>query len=296
MNSGAGVVARPFYFATLWIDPKNPQRVYKPSTGLSVSDDGGKTFSGIAGSVHSDFHAMWINPNNPEQMFIGCDGGVYTSEDRGSTWRFLANLPVSQFYHVSYDMERPYNVYGGLQDNSSWVGPSRGASGVLNRDWRSVYGGDGFWAFPDPTDNDYVYAEYQGGHIARINKRTLETKDIRPFPQAGERKLRNNWNTPIHISPTQKGTLYIGSQYLYRSRDHGDSWERISPDLTTNDPAKQQQEQSGGLTVDNSDAEAHTTIYAISESPKNPNVVWVGTDDGNVQVTRDGGKHWTNVT
>src|ERR1041384_601428 len=144
MNSGAGVVARPFYFATLWIDPKNPQRIYKPSTGLSVSDDGGKTFSGIAGSVHSDFHAMWINPNNPEQMFIGCDGGVYTSEDRGSTWRFLANLPVSQFYHVSYDMERPYNVYGGLQDNSSWVGPSRGASGVLNRDWRSVYGGDGF--------------------------------------------------------------------------------------------------------------------------------------------------------
>ena len=296
MNSGAGVVARPFYFATLWIDPKNPQRIYKPSTGLSVSDDGGKTFSGIAGSVHSDFHAMWINPNNPEQMFIGCDGGVYTSEDRGSTWRFLANLPVSQFYHVSYDMERPYNVYGGLQDNSSWVGPSRGASGVLNRDWRSVYGGDGFWAFPDPTDNDYVYAEYQGGHIARINKRTLETKDIRPFPQAGERKLRNNWNTPIHISPTQKGTLYIGAQYLYRSRDHGDSWERISPDLTTNDPVKQEQEKSGGLTVDNSDAEAHTTIYTISESPKNPNVVWVGTDDGNVQVTRDGGKHWTNVT
>jgi photosystem II stability/assembly factor-like uncharacterized protein len=295
MNSGANIVARPFYFATLWIDPKNPQRIYKPSTSLSVTDDGGKTFSGIGGSVHSDFHAMWINPANPEQIFIGCDGGVYTSEDRGNTWRFLSNLPLSQFYHVSYDMERPYNVYGGLQDNSSWVGPSRGTSGVLNRDWRSVYGGDGFWAFPDPTDNDYVYAEYQGGHIARINKQTLETKDIRPFAQAGERKLRNNWNTPIHLSPTQKGTLYIGSQYLYRSRDHGDSWERVSPDLTTNDPAKQQQEQSGGLTVDNSDAEAHTTIYTISESPKNPNVVWVGTDDGNLQVTRDGGKHWTNT-
>ncbi|HEX8179565.1 MAG TPA: hypothetical protein VF525_08490 [Pyrinomonadaceae bacterium] len=295
MNSGANIVARPFYFATLWIDPKNPQRVYKPSTSLSVSDDGGKTFSGIANSVHSDFHAMWINPANPEQMFIGCDGGVYTSEDRGNTWRFLSNLPLAQFYHISYDMERPYNVYGGLQDNSSWVGPSRGISGVLNRDWRSVYGGDGFWAFPDPTDNDYVYAEYQGGHIARINKRTLETKDIRPFPQAGEKKLRNNWNTPIHISPTQKGTLYIGSQYLYRSRDHGDSWERISPDLTTNDPVKQEQEQSGGLTVDNSDAEAHTTIYTISESPKNPNVVWVGTDDGNLQITRDGGQHWANV-
>jgi len=295
MSSGADIVGRPFYFATVWVDPKNDKRVYKPGTSLVVSDDGGKTFSGIAGSVHSDFHAMWINPANPEQIFVGNDGGVYTTEDRGSRWRFLANLPISQFYHISYDMERPYNVYGGLQDNSSWYGPSRGTSGIQNRDWRSVYGGDGFWVFDDPSDHDYVYAEYQGGHLGRINRKTLETKEIKPFPAAGEKKLRNNWNSPIHISANTKGTIYFGSQFLFRSRDHGDSWERISPDLTTNDPLKQKQDESGGLTVDNSDAEAHTTIYTISESPKNGKTVWVGTDDGNLQITRDSGRNWTNV-
>lgn len=295
MNSGQEIVGRPFYFATVFVDPKDYNRLYKPGTGLVVSNDGGKTFSGIGGSVHSDYHALWINPQNPEQIFVGTDGGLYTSLDRGNNWRFIANLPLSQFYHVSYDMAQPYNVYGGLQDNSTWYAPSRAASGIQNRDWRSVYGGDGFWAFVDPTDPDYVYAEYQGGHLARINKKTLETKDIKPLPNAGEKKFRFNWNTPIHISPTQKGTIYCGGQFLFRSRDRGDSWERISPDLTTNDPNKQKQEESGGLTVDNSDAEAHTTIYTISESPKNGDVVWVGTDDGNLQVTRDGGKHWSNV-
>lgn len=295
MNSGANIVGRPFYFAHLFADPKDYNRVYKPGTGLVVSDDGGKTFSGIAGSVHSDFHAMWINPANPEQLFVGTDGGLYASEDRGNNWRFIANLPLSQFYHVSYDMDQPYNVYGGLQDNSSWYGPSRATSGIQNRHWKSVYGGDGFWVFEDPTDPDYVYAEYQGGNLARINRTTLETKDIKPFPGAGEKKFRFNWNSPLHISPNRKGTIYFGAQFLFRSTDYGDSWERISPDLTTNDPNKQKQEESGGLTVDNSDAEAHTTIYSVSESPKNGEVVWVGTDDGNLQVTRNGGKSWTNV-
>lgn len=295
VNSGEEIVARPFYFANLFVDPKDYNRVYKPGTGLVVSDNGGKAFSGIAGSVHSDFHAMWINPANPDQIFVGTDGGLYTSEDRGNTWRFIANLPLSQFYHVSYDMEQPYNVYGGLQDNSSWYGPSRAIGGIQNRHWKSVFGGDGFWVFADPTDPDYIYAEYQGGNIGRINRKTLETKDIKPFPGAGEKKFRFNWNTPIHISPNTKGTLYFGSQFLFRSRDHGNSWERISPDLTTNDPNKQKQEESGGLTVDNSDAEAHTTIYSICESPKNGDIIWVGTDDGNLQVTRDGGKTWTNV-
>jgi photosystem II stability/assembly factor-like uncharacterized protein len=295
MNSGANIVSRPFYFADVFVDPRDYNRIYKPSTGLSVSDDGGKTFSGIAGAVHSDFHTMWINPANPEQMFIGCDGGVYTSEDRGTTWRFLGNLPLSQFYHVSYDMEQPYNVYGGLQDNSSWYGPSRVSGGIQNRHWKSVYGGDGFWVFEDPTDPDYVYAEYQGGNLGRINRKTLEIKDIKPFPNAGEKKFRFNWNSPIHVSRTKKGTVYFGSQFLFRSTDRGDSWARISGDLSTNDPNKQKQEQSGGLTVDNSDAEAHTTIYSISESPKNGEVIWVGTDDGNLQVTRNGGKNWSNV-
>jgi photosystem II stability/assembly factor-like uncharacterized protein len=294
LNNGANVVGRPFYFANLYVDPRDEKRVYKPGTALSISEDAGKTFSQIAGSVHSDFHAMWIDPKNPDRMLVGTDGGLYSTEDRGARWRFHANLPVSQFYHVSYDMARPYNVYGGLQDNSSWYGPSSAVGGVQNKHWRSVYGGDGFWVFEDPSDADYVYAEYQGGNLARINRRTLETRDIKPLPRAGE-KFRFNWNAPVHVSPTQKGTIYFGSQFLFRSRDRGDSWERISPDLTTNDPAKQKQEESGGLTVDNSDAETHTTIYAISESPRNGQVVWAGTDDGNLQVTRDGGKGWANV-
>jgi photosystem II stability/assembly factor-like uncharacterized protein len=296
VNATSVIAERPFYFALLAVDPKDYNRVYKPSTGFAISEDGGKTFNRIGGSVHSDFHAVWIDPENPERMIVGDDGGVSISEDRGTTFRFVSNLPLSQFYHVSYDMEQPYNVYGGLQDNNSWYAPSNAPSGIHNRDWRALFGGDGFWAFNDPTDPDYVYAEYQGGHLARVNKKTMETRLIAPAPGAGERKFRFNWNTPLHISSNQKGTIYLGAQYLFRSRDHGNSWERISPDLTTDDPEKQKQDQSGGLTVDNSDAEAYTTIYAISESPKNGDLIWVGTDDGNLQVTRDGGKAWTKVS
>ncbi|PYK31824.1 MAG: hypothetical protein DME57_02150, partial [Verrucomicrobia bacterium] len=160
--------------------------------------------------------------------------------------------------------------------------------------WENMYNGDGFWIFPDPADKDYIYAEYQGGEIGRVNRNTHEARNIKPRPNYNE-KLRYNWNTPIALSPTEKGTVYIGAQFLFRSRDHGQNWERISPDLTTNDPIKQKQEQSGGITVDNSAAEMHTTIYSISESPKDKNVIWVGTDDGNIQITRDSGKTWTNV-
>ncbi|HEY5447029.1 MAG TPA: hypothetical protein VIJ87_21700, partial [Pyrinomonadaceae bacterium] len=206
------------------------------------------------------------------------------------------NLPVSQFYHVSVDMDTPYHVYGGLQDNSSWIGDSSYPGGITNSRWENVYGGDGFWAFADTADPDYIYAESQGGEMSRINRKTLESRNIKPLPQYKEGKLRFNWNTPIHLSPTQKGTLYIGSQFLFRSRDHGQTWERISSDLTTNDAEKQKQEQSGGITVDNSSAEMHTTIFSICESPKDSNLIWVGTDDGNVQLTRDGGKNWKNLT
>jgi photosystem II stability/assembly factor-like uncharacterized protein len=184
-------------------------------------------------------------------------------------------------------------VYGGLQDNSSWVGDSQYPGGISNDRWENMYGGDGFWMFADPSDPAYIYAESQGGEIGRVNRFTHETRSIKPLPQYKEGKLRYNWNSPIHVSPA--GTVYLGSQYLYRTRDHGQTWERISPDLTTNDPQKQRQELSGGVTVDNSYAEMHTTVYAIAESPKNANVVWAGTDDGNIQVTRDGGKTWTNV-
>ncbi|HEU5453926.1 MAG TPA: glycosyl hydrolase [Terriglobales bacterium] len=295
VNDSFNVIGRPFYFALLTVDPKDYNRVYKPGFGLTVSDDGGKTFTGIGNSAHGDFHALWVDPDNTEHLLTASDGGFYSSVDRGNTWTFHGNLPIAQFYHVAYDMERPYNVYGGLQDHATWYGPSTAPGGIYNRHWKSANPGDGFWAWPDANDPDYMYSETQGGKIQRQNMKTGEARDIMPSPGPGEPKYRFNWNTPVYLSPTQKGTVYIGSQFLFRSRDRGDSWEKISPDLTTNDPEKQKQEQSGGLTVDNSDAETHTTIFAIAESPKNPNLIWVGTDDGNLQITRDGGKNWANV-
>ncbi|HKY30762.1 MAG TPA: hypothetical protein VJM12_22770 [Pyrinomonadaceae bacterium] len=295
LDRSQNMVWRPFYFAHLIVDPKNENKIFKPDLGLIVSTDGGKSFSNISGGAHGDFHDVWINPNNTDHIITGDDGGLWYSYDGGNRWWKAENLPVSQFYHVSVDMDLPYRVYGGLQDNSSWVGDSQYPGGITNSRWENMYGGDGFWMFVDPSDPDYIYAEAQGGYIGRINRKTHESRSIQPLPNYKEGKLRYNWNTPIHMSPTRKGTIYIGSQFLFRSADRGQTWQRISPDLTTNDPEKQKQEQSGGVTVDNSAAEMHTTIYAISESPKNPNVIWVGTDDGNVQITRDGGKNWTNV-
>ena len=295
-DTSNSVTWRPFYFARVIADPKNIDRVYKCGLNLAVSDDAGKTFSGGGGSYHSDVHALWIDPRNPEWMILGCDGGVYVTQDRGATWRSIQNLPVAQFYHVSTDQAWPYNVYGGLQDNGSWMGPSRRSGGIPNRAWHNLNGGDGMWAFPDPKDADLVYTEYQGGELSRVRVSTGESKSIQPPRRDGEPRLRYNWNTPIHVSPAHDGTIYVGAQFLYRSHDRGDSWEKISPDLTTNDPLKEKQEESGGLSVDNSSAENNCTIYAIGESPKDRAVVWVGTDDGNLQVTRDGGKSWTNVT
>jgi len=289
------MVWRPFYFGNLTVDPKNEDKIFKPDLDLLLSTDGGKSFSEVSGGLHGDFHDVWINPTNPNIVMAGDDGGLWRSEDGGNRWKHQMNLPVSQFYHVSVDNSDPYHVYGGLQDNSSWVGDSSYPGGVTNSRWENVFGGDGFWTFEDSDNPDYIYAEAQGGFIGRVNRYTHEMREIQPLPNYGEKKLRFNWNTPIHISPNQKGTIYIGAQYLFRSRDQGQSWDRISPDLTTNDPEKQKQEESGGVTVDNSSAEMHTTIYSISESPKNGQVVWVGTDDGNVQVTRDGAKTWANV-
>ncbi len=288
------MVWRPFYFAQLFIDPVNPDKIFKPDLGLIVSTDGGKSFSGAGGGTHGDHHAMFIDPVNPNHIYTGDDGGLWQSFDGGNRWWKQNNLPISQFYHVSVDELDPYKVYGGLQDNSSWVGDSAYPGGISNHRWENMYGGDGFWMFSDPADPNYLYAESQGGNIGRVNRNTHEVRDIQP--KAGyQEKLRFNWNTPIHLSPNEKGTLYIGAQFLFRSRDHGDSWQRISPDLTTNDKQKQRQEESGGVTVDNSSAEMHTTIYSISESPKDGRTLWVGTDDGNIQLTRDGGEHWTNL-
>jgi photosystem II stability/assembly factor-like uncharacterized protein len=291
------MVWRPFYFQHVIVDPKDAKHVFKTDGPLLATTDGGASFSAVGGfaGMHGDVHAVWIDPANPKHVIAGDDGGLWISHDGGNRWWKCDNLPVSQFYHVSLDNADPFQVYGGLQDNSSWVGDSEYPGGITSSRWENLYGGDGFYTFPDPTDPDYVYAEAQGGNIGRVNRKTHEGRDIMPRPGFQE-KLRFNWNTPIALSPTRPDTLYIGAQFLFRSRDHGENWERISPDLTTNDPAKQKQEESGGITVDNSAAEMHTTIYSIAESPKDADRVWVGTDDGNVQLTRDGGKTWTNVT
>ena len=289
------MVWRPFYFANLIVDPKDENKIYKPDGGLILSSDGGKSFSGISGGAHGDFHDVWIDPDNTNHVIATDDGGVWYSFDSGNNWWKANNLPISQFYHVSVDMDDPYHVFGGLQDNSVWIGDSSYPGGITNSRWTNLYGGDGFWAFPDPTDSNYAYVESQGGEIARVNRVTMALRLIKPQPKYGEGKLRFNWNTPIHMSPNEPGTIYIGAQFLFRSRDHGQTWDRISPDLTTNDPEKQKQEESGGVTVDNSEAEMHTTIYSISESPRDAQTIWAGTDDGNLQITRDGGKNWSNV-
>ncbi|MGI9245242.1 MAG: WD40/YVTN/BNR-like repeat-containing protein [Steroidobacteraceae bacterium] len=290
------LVWRPFYFARMTVDPTNPDRVFKDNGNLILSEDAGRSFSIVGGfdGMHGDIHDVWVNPRNPRHVISGDDGGLWQSHDGGSKWWKGENLPISQFYHVSVDDQDPYQVYGGLQDNSSWVGDSAYPGGITNSRWENMFGGDGFWMFSDPADPDYLYAEYQGGNLGRVNRLTHESRDIQPKARAGE-KLRFNWNTPLHLSPNEKGTLYIGAQFLFRTRDHGQTWDRISPDLTTNDPQKQRQEETGGVTVDNSAAEMHTTIYSISESPRAAGTIWVGTDDGNLQLTRDGGKSWSNV-
>ncbi len=295
------MVWRPFYFANLIVDPKDENRVFKTDGALILSEDGGKSFSTIGGfaGMHGDVHDVFIDPTNSQHVLAGDDGGLWTSFDGANKWWKTDSLPISQFYHVSLDSSDPYHVYGGLQDNSVWVGDSQYPGGITSSRWENLYTGDGFWAFVDPSDPGYVLAEYQGGTIARINVRTHETRDIQPKLSTADlqrfKKLRFNWNTPIALSPHEPGTVYIGAQFLMRSRDHGQTWDRISPDLTSNDPHKQMQEQSGGVTVDNSAAEMHTTIYSISESPLQSGVIWVGTDDGNLQLTRDGGAHWSNV-
>ncbi len=289
------MVWRPFYFARLIVDPKDENKVYKPDLQLIASVDGGKSFSTIMNGGHGDFHDVWIDPENTDHLIAGDDGGVWYSYDAGNKCWKGDNLPVSQFYHVSIDMDRPYNVYGGLQDNSSFTGPSQYPGGITNARWENLYGGDGFWVWRDPSDSSYVYAESQGGDIARIQMKSHELRSVQPLPGYREGKLRFNWNTPIAVSPSGDGTIFIGAQFLFRSRDHGGSWARISPDLTTNNPLKQRQEQSGGVTIDNSSAEMHTTIYAIGESPRNSALIWVGTDDGNLQLTRNGGASWQNV-
>ena len=297
-SSSPNVCARPFYFSTIAVDPYDPKRVYRPAFTFSISKDGGYSFTEPSYniSVHADHHALWINPNNTSHLLLGTDGGVYQSLDKGNSWTFFWNLPVSQFYHVATDNQDPYHVYGGLQDNGSWSAPSQKSGGIKNGDWNDLWGGDGFWVQPDGLDNNIVYAESQGGKMARIDTKTNKAQSIQPKKGQGDDELRYNWNTPIVRSTTNPKTLYTGSQYLYKTQDRGITWVKISPDLTTNNKEKQKQEESGGVTIDNSSAENHCTIFTIAESPKDENTVWVGTDDGNLQYTNNTGKTWNNVT
>ncbi|MEK6756739.1 MAG: hypothetical protein AABZ02_11360, partial [Bacteroidota bacterium] len=297
VNDSRNVNPRPFYYADIRVDPQNENRVYSLHSNLTVSTDGGKSFTNITpGSrVHSDHHALWIHPADGSFLIDGNDGGVAISYDRGKTWRFVENLPLAQYYHINVDMEIPYNVYGGMQDNGSWRGPSDvwENGGIRNWHWNEVGFGDGFATLVDPSDPSYGYAMSQGGFLIRFNWKTGERKDIRPWGPDGM-KLRFNWNAGIASDPFNPKTIYYGSQFLHKSTDRGDSWTIISPDLTSNDPTKQKQDESGGLTKDVTGAENYTTIMVIAPSPVQQGVIWVGTDDGNVQVTQDGGKTWTN--
>lgn len=291
-NQNTGI--RPFYFSEVEIDPNNPDIVAKCGLSGIISENKGATWRTLDMFVHSDFHDIWIDPANGKHILVATDGGVYESYDRGYTFKMWMNLPVSQFYHISVDNAKPYRVYGGLQDNGSWFAPSTSAGGITNSDWKKTFGGDGFYSFRHPAKEHIVFSEYQGGKLVRFDERTGQAKSIPPYAGKDEDPLRFNWNAPVHISKDGK-RLYFGAQYLYRSTSDGDAWERISPDLTTNDPEKQKQHLSGGLSIDNSTAENHTTLYVIAESPLDANTVWAGTDDGNLQVTRDGGKTWTKV-
>lgn len=288
---------RPFYYAEIHADPMDPDRVYNLFSGVSKTEDGGVTFQNMSTrGIHPDHHAWYINPLNNNFLIDGNDGGLAISQDRGVTWRFVTNLPLGQFYHVNWDLDFPYNVYGGLQDNGSWYGPSNvlQRGGIQYYHWQNVMGGDGFDMMADSSDNRFGYAMSQGGSVGRYDKVTGDSKNIQPIHPEGK-KLRFNWNSAIAHDPFGKTTIYFGSQFLHKSTDRGDNWTLISPDLTTNDTVKLKQNQSGGLTYDITGAENHCTIIAIAPSPLQKDEIWVGTDDGNLQLTRDGGTTWTNL-
>lgn len=290
---------RPFYYADIFVDPVNENRIYNLYTYVSLSEDGGKSFRVILDygtNVHPDHHAFWVHPKDPNYLIEGNDGGLNISRDRGKSWRFVTNIPVAQFYHINHDMDFPYNVGGGMQDNGSWVGPSQAlkSGGITNHDWQEVFFGDGFDLSFKPDDNRYVYAMSQGGNMGLVDRKTGATNFLKPLHPEGD-TLRFNWNAAFAQDPRDVCTIYFGSQYVHKSTDCGQNWTIISPDLTTDDPEHQKANISGGLTIDATQAENYTTILAIAPSPFDANTIWASTDDGNLQLTRDGGRSWTNL-
>ena len=294
------VTNRPFYFQDIAIDPTNENRLYNIYQMIAQSDDGGKSFRVIIpySGIHPDHHAWWIHPFNPNFIINGNDGGIAVSRDRGRSWQFDEKLPLGQFYHINVDNEIPYNVMGGLQDNGSWHGPAYvwAQGGIRNSYWQSVGGGDGFDVIPDPDDSKWVYSMSQGGALGRTNRITGERWSIRPPSPDPNIRLRYNWNAAFAQDPFDNNTIYYASQFVHKSNNKGAAWSIISTDLTTNNPDKQKQDENGGLTIDITNAENHCTILAIEPSKMEKDVLWVATDDGQVQITRDGGKNWTNLT
>ncbi|HKK77870.1 MAG TPA: hypothetical protein VJ953_22520 [Saprospiraceae bacterium] len=294
-----GIGGRPFYYADIFVDPQNENRLFNIHTTADVSQDGGKTFERFIPTslIHVDNHAFWIHPDNPKLIMNGNDGGFCLSRDGGESWDFTENLPLGQFYHIRVDDAVPYNVYGGMQDNGSWRGPSQvwRRKGIRNLYWNRIGSGDGFDAMPDPQNDRFGYSLSQGGNLNRFDLETGLRTSLKPYLET-EEPLRYHWNAALAINPHDEKTIYLGSQYVLKSEDQGHSWTAISPDLTTDNPEKQQQVTTGGLSLDNSGAENHTTIISIDPSPLDEGLIWVGTDDGNIQLTRDGGASWTNLS
>ncbi|MDG2387096.1 MAG: hypothetical protein P8M02_06750 [Flavobacteriaceae bacterium] len=304
VNDKPEIGNRPFYYSDLFVDPQNENRVYSVFTYVNVSEDGGKSFKELMpaynanNGVHPDHHAWWIHPEDGSFMIDGNDGGLNITRDGGASWRFVGNIPVGQFYHISVDNEYPYNVYGGMQDNGSWRGPAYvwKTQGIRNSYWQEIAFGDGFDVVPDKDDSRFGYAMSQQGNVSRYDWKTGNNYGVRPTHPDPDVMLRFNWNAAIGQDPFDNSTVYFGSQFVHKSSDKGLTWEVISPDLTTNDPEKQKQSESGGLTLDATGAENHCTLLVIEPSPLQKDLIWTGSDDGRVHITQDGGKSWIELT
>jgi photosystem II stability/assembly factor-like uncharacterized protein len=296
------LVSRGFYYTKIRVDPTDENKVYAVASILFKSLDGGRNFTRISPSTHIDFHALWIDPMNPKRMWQGQDGGTAVSYDEGGSWEYVNNYPAGQFYQVFADNAAPfYNLSGGLQDNGTWVGPARNRepTGIHNDDWRMISFGDGFYAVAHPDNPDLFLTESQGGNVVRTDMNNREQQLVIPFFGVGgaaeNDKVRFNWNAPLVLSPHDKNTVYLGGSTVFRSTDFGKTWTPISPDLTTNN-GERLKNAGGPVASENTSAEYYETVISLAESPVQRGMIWAGTDDGNLQVTSDGGKSWTLLT